>query len=330
MKVSIVTPSYNQVEFLETTIQSVLGQNYLELEYIIVDGGSTDGSVDIIKIYEDQLSWWVSEPDKGQASAINKGLKKATGDIVAWLNSDDVYAPGAVQEAVEIFRSHPEAVLVYGDAVSIDQDGKPFHYQEFREYYLEDLVGFHIICQPAVFIRKVTLESAGYLDESYHFLLDHQLWLRVAQYGEIHYVPDVWAFPRYHPGAKNIARSADFAKEALHLLGWMKEQPRLSKIITENKVNVMARYYRFSARYFLDAGMAFRALKHYGLAFRYYPRTALEEWNRMLFSILSVLGLGFLKKPYYQMKYRRYSCSKNKPSFDNVDSLFNPLKTNNS
>src|SRR5512138_875393 len=122
--VSIITPSFQQARFLEQTICSVLGQDYPELEYIVVDGGSSDGSRDIIQRYADHLAWWVSEPDRGQTDAINKGFARATGEILAWINSDDTYLPGAVSEAVEQLRAHPGAGLVYGDANLIDDDGE--------------------------------------------------------------------------------------------------------------------------------------------------------------------------------------------------------------
>ncbi|WP_322508462.1 glycosyltransferase family 2 protein, partial [Anaerolinea sp.] len=122
--VNIVTPSFNQARFLEETMLSVLHQDYPHIEYIVVDGGSTDGSVDIIRRYADRLAWWVSEPDRGQTDAINKGFAHAHGEILAWLNSDDTYQPGAVRAAVEALEKHPEAAMVYGDAHYIDENGR--------------------------------------------------------------------------------------------------------------------------------------------------------------------------------------------------------------
>ena len=134
--VTIVTPSYNQADFLEATICSVLEQDYPNIEYHVVDGGSTDDSLKIIRKYAERISWWVSEEDSGQAEAINKGLKRAKGEFVGWLNSDDIYQPGAISSAVEAFRSNPQAGVIYGDAWSIDSQGTAFNIMRAGQYSL--------------------------------------------------------------------------------------------------------------------------------------------------------------------------------------------------
>ena len=172
-RVSIVTPSFNQAAFLEETIQSVLSQDYPELDYIVIDGGSTDGSVEIIEQYADRLAYWTSEKDSGQADAINKGLARTTGEIVAWLNSDDTYLPGAIHAAVEALQANPECGLVYGDVLAVDGQGQPTNLIRYEDWGLDGLLQFKIIGQPAVFMRREALAKAGELDTSFHFLLDH-------------------------------------------------------------------------------------------------------------------------------------------------------------
>src|SRR5512140_333329 len=152
--VSIITPSYNQAAYLEQAICSVLDQDYAHIEYLVVDGGSTDGSVEIIQRYVSRLAWWCSEKDSGQAEAINKGMQRAHGEIVAWLNSDDLYLPGAVAAAVRTFAEHPQAALVYGDMRSVDGENRTINLQRYRQLSLADLLCFEIIGQPAVFMRR--------------------------------------------------------------------------------------------------------------------------------------------------------------------------------
>jgi len=290
------------VAFLEQTIQSVLGQEGARVEYLIVDGGSTDGSVEIIRKYADRLAWWVSERDAGQAEAINKGLQRVKGEIVAWLNSDDLYLPGAIAQAAAAFQAHPEAGLVFGDAVTIDPAGKQIGRLAFGDWGLDELMGFRIICQPAVFMRRTALEQAGTLDPSYHYLLDHQLWVRIARLSPIHHVPQVWAQARHHPGAKNVAQPEGFSRETLRLLAWIETQPDLAPRLAANRRRIEAGAYRLSARYLLDGGMPGRALRDYGRALGRNPGYALQHWHRMLYAVLSLLGGKKLAGLYYRLR----------------------------
>lgn len=289
--VSIITPSYNQAAYLENTIQSVLAQDYPNIEYIVVDGASTDSSPEIIKRYSSQLAYWVSEKDLGQADAINKGIEKAHGKYITWLNSDDIYLPGAVSQAVHHLQKNPSLGFVYGDAISIDVDGRPLNRLSFAEWGLEELVRFRIICQPAVFMRRDILEQAGRLELGYHFLLDHQLWIKLASLAPIHHEPDMWAAARHHPEAKNVSQAAAFGDEAMLILDWMKNDPALNKLILTNEAHILAGAYRLQARYLLDGGQPAASLRSYLKAFRYWPSFTLQHSHRIVYAIASLLKL---------------------------------------
>jgi glycosyltransferase involved in cell wall biosynthesis len=210
--VSIVTPSFNQGVFLEETILSVLQQDYPNLEYLIVDGGSSDDSRAIIEKYANlndpklgRIRWWVSEPDQGQTDAINKGFAHAQGEILAWLNSDDTYLPGAIGEAVAYLQSHLEAGMVYGDANLIDEHGdvigkfpaRQTDYQRLRR-------GFVHIPQQAAFFRASLWRQVGPLDPTFFFAMDYDLWVRLAGLAPLHYHPRSWANFRLHSGGKSV------------------------------------------------------------------------------------------------------------------------------
>jgi len=204
--VSIVTPSFNQASYLERTMRSVLEQDYPNLEYLVVDGGSNDGSVDIIQQYSKKLAWWVSEPDCGQTEAINKGFQHASGTIYAWLNSDDTYQPVAVREAVEFMQRNPQVVLVYGDTHYIDENDRVIGDFPAMQTDLQKLRnGFVHIPQQAAFFRADSWKAVAPLDPSFYFAMDYDLWVRLAQVGPIVYHPRPWANFRLHRDAKTIA-----------------------------------------------------------------------------------------------------------------------------
>ncbi len=203
--VSIVTPSFNQARYIEATIRSVLAQDYPRIEYIIVDGGSTDGTVEILKKYEGRIASWVSEPDKGQTDAINKGFDRAKGDILAWINSDDTYEPGAVSAAVKYLHEHPAIGMVYGDCNFINESGRVIGKFNSAQTDLRLLRrGYVHIPQQTMFFRADLWRQVGPLDPSFYFAMDYDLWTRIAAHSQIKYVPQTWANFRLHTSGKTI------------------------------------------------------------------------------------------------------------------------------
>lgn len=217
--VSIITPSYNQAQFLEETILSVLHQDYPLIEHIIIDGGSTDHSIDIIRRYQDHLASWVSEPDSGQSEAINKGWRRSTGDIIAWLNADDTYCPGAIREVAEIFEKDPELLLVHGAANTYDQSGQTllFTSQPFDMDPYEMIAGCGgVTTQPSVFLRRAVLDEVGYLDPRLHYIMDWEYWIRIGlHYGHqrFHKTDTVLSNNRDWPGTKTNRGWKEICKE---------------------------------------------------------------------------------------------------------------------
>jgi glycosyltransferase involved in cell wall biosynthesis len=204
-RISIVTPSYNQGQFIEETIRSVLLQGYPNLEYIIIDGGSTDDSVEIIKKYEPWLTYWISEPDRGQSHAINKGIRQATSDILLWLNSDDLCLPGSFQLVANAYQANPNTALVIGQAYLIDADGLTVG--ELRSQFTswEDLITNprNVIRQVSTFFSRRLFDELGLIDESLHIALDTELLIRFTKFYQPLILDEYLTAYRTHSGAKS-------------------------------------------------------------------------------------------------------------------------------
>lgn len=204
--ISIVTPSFNQALFLEKTICSVLNQDYKPVEYILMDGGSSDGSLQIIEKYSFRLAYWESRKDKGQTDAINKGFSHAQGEIFAWLNSDDTYQPEIFSAVIDFFNSHPDVGMVYGDCNFIDEHDRIIgRFNTKQTDYARLRRGYVHIPQQASFWRAELWHQIAPLDESIYFAMDYDLWLRISRVAKIVYTPQLWANFRLHGGAKTIA-----------------------------------------------------------------------------------------------------------------------------
>ena len=216
--VTIVTPSFNQGQFIRATIESVLTQDYPRIEYLVMDGGSTDDTVSILQEYSDRIRW-VSEPDRGQAHAINKGWRQASGGIVAYLNSDDAYLPGAVSQAVSALQIHPEAVAVYGEGFHVDAAGAVLDRYPTEPFDADRLREICFICQPTVFLRRDAIERVGYLDESLRYCMDYDLWIRLAKAGRtFSYTPHYLASTRLHADTKTLGQRGQAHSEILQVM----------------------------------------------------------------------------------------------------------------
>ena len=304
--VSIVTPSFNQSAYLEQTILSVLEQDYPNIEYIVIDGASNDGSVDIVKKYSRRLAYWISEKNSGQADAINKGMRRAKGEIFAWLNSDDYYLPGAIKSPVAAFESNPQTVMVYGNMLAVDQNSQTINQLRYHQLTLEDLLCFQIIGQPAVFMRRGAFEKAGGLDLNFHFMLDHQLWIKLAAQGQIVHINQTWAAARYHALAKNRAQAPGFARETFRILDWAQMQSDLAPILLRFRGRARASAQRVNARYLLDDGQSWNALKAWMRALIIHPPTALARLNLFGSSLLNLIGMNRIRMAILKRRQRQY------------------------
>lgn len=266
-RVAIVTPSYNQAQFIEETIRSALLQGYPDLEYIIIDGGSTDGSVEIIRKYEPWLAYWVSEPDAGQSAALNKGFRRAAGDILAWLNSDDVYLPGVLVKRITEFNRAPDAVLLYGDCNFTDENGSLIRTWQARPCSTSTLLlEGNQIPQQSVFMRSGALSGVGGINPALHYIMDYELWVRMSLLGELRYAPGPAANFRHHTVSKSVA---DGYKFVLETIDWLSAWEQFDDALSEpERAEVFRRLHVKVALEFIFAGQEEQAIRHFRIAFQ--------------------------------------------------------------
>lgn len=229
-RISIVTATYNRAEYLEETIVSVLEQNYPDLEYIVIDGGSTDGSVDIIKKYEKYLTYWESAKDRGQSHALNKGFRKASGDLLGWINSDDFYLPGALEEIGRAY-SENDGAIIAGPVINFNELTGETRFVQPQNITYENMFEFGLLNrhnvawhQPGIFLPRKAFEAAGGIDERWHYLMDHDLYMRMLKHTRVVYIEKPLVKFRVHPDAKTYVYGIDFCLERLRLLEkWQKQ-----------------------------------------------------------------------------------------------------------
>ncbi|HSP05764.1 MAG TPA: glycosyltransferase family 2 protein [Acidobacteriota bacterium] len=288
-RVTIVTPSFNQAAFLEQTIQSVLQQPYPNIEYMVLDGGSTDGSAEILRKYGSRLAYWHSQKDRGQWDAINQGLRKATGQIVAYLNSDDCLAEHAVEKIVRSFQEHPDIALVYGRSLTIDTDGRRTGERNSWDWDLNSVLTEwkNPIPQPSAFLRKDLFSTYGLFDERWTFIADFAFWLRIGFHERFLYLPEVLSFTRYHGETKTATIGNVLARELIQLCSETVKTTEFRDTGIDPQLSTRA-VFHLASHFYREGGHRMDALKTYASYCRmaFSPPVALYRSCRYLAGLI--------------------------------------------
>jgi glycosyltransferase involved in cell wall biosynthesis len=295
-RITVVTPSYNQGRFIEETLRSVLLQGYPDLEYMVIDGGSTDGSQSIIRQYEPWLSHWVSEPDRGQTHAINKGLTRATGEIVAYINTDDWYLPGALAAAALEFGLRPEAAMVYGTASIVDEAGRELSRWEAKPFDLKTmLTSGSIVPQPATFFSRSIVAGLGYLNEDRQMIMDYELCTRIgARYPTV-CLPRTLARFRAHPQSKTHLQFETTTRELVDFInGFQSDGPAGDDWIAIRNGTLGRVHFECAMGYVVRGQRGSKALQQLFRSLRLYPRFALGR-PMLTAHIAKQVLLGYLR-----------------------------------
>ena len=310
--ISIITPSLNHGQYIQDTIDSVLGQAYPNFEYTVFDGGSSDNTLDILASYDERLNW-VSAPDDGQAAAINLGWQGSSGEIVAWLNADDYYLDGVLQIVAAYFRDHPHIDVLYGMCDFVGEGGQLIgHYDTGPFDYFRLLSGaINFIPQPTVFIRRRVLEELGFLNERLHYVFDYEYWLQIGLLHRIAFFPKKLAVMRLHEKAKSIAGLSALSAELVEMYQAFFARQDLSSAIKNIKRKSLAQVYLRAADGAFWAGEIGMARKYLLTAVKYGNWRPQKLWLWLLFGKLgSSWAKNYQSNPYTV----RWISEKNRPA----------------
>lgn len=285
--VTVITPAYNQAQFLRDTIESVISQDYPNIEYIVLNDGSTDETEEILRSYEGRIKW-ESHKNMGQTATINKGWAMTKGHIITWLNSDDTFLPGAVRKGVEYLQAHPETSIVFGDTMMTEADGTPLYSSPKQPPF--DYMRFFVNCnntisQPSTFIRREVIEKVGDLDPKFYYFMDWDLWLRAGIYFRIDHIEEVISTYRLHADSKTVAQSIKSAPELSYMYDKFFSRTDLPESVLKNKRKARMNMRFMTAGYYIQGKAFGEAKKQAALAIREHPLALFSPstWHKFIY-----------------------------------------------